>query len=192
LELIGVVELGMSRKEALQDKVLLTFEDIKILYQKRLKKIDLDKDGYSKIGYGLSVWTGHNDDESSQISFGVGSGSERIRNRCVIKIPSEGSARDRLLQLDKVKKILGLLIKIWNPDIVVLNSKELSTLLDTTNEIGWVTYVNRIKGIPKVSSKIVHEANYYGGDLFYLKTNNGLIYDYSLMNEYLSLRKQIA
>ena len=85
-----------------------------------------------------------------------------------------------------------MIIQNWNPEIVVLNSNELSNALGTTNEIGWVTYVKRVKGQYKVSSKIVHEPNYYGGDLFYLKTNNGLIYDYSLMNEYLLLKKQMT
>lgn len=191
-QFLSFYELGISRKQALQYKIIPAYEDIKRLYLKRLKKTDLDKDGYSKIGYGLSLWTGQEDDESSQISFGVGSGSERIRNRCTIKIPSEGFARERLIKLDSFKRILSLLIQTWNPDIVILTSKELSTALDTTNKIGWVTYIKQLKNISKISSRLAHETNYYGGDLFYLKTNSGLIYDYSLIDEYQLFKKQIS
>ncbi|QEM12967.1 Imm52 family immunity protein [Mucilaginibacter rubeus] len=186
-------ELGTSRKQAFENRIPLEFGYIKELYQKRLKKADLDQNGYSKIGYGLSLWTGQNEDESSQISFNVGSSSNKIRNRCLIKIPTEGVARERLLQLNKVKEIIKLLILKWNPDLVVLTSKELSTALDITNDLGWVTYVKakQRKTKYKSSSRMVHESNYHGGDLFYLTTDNGLVYDYNLINEYQSLKKQI-
>lgn len=191
-QFLNFYELGMSRKQALEREFIPSSEYVERLYRQGLKKKDMDQDGYSKIGFSLWLWSGHKDEESSQISFGVGKDSERLTNVCLIKIPIEGIAKVRLLQLDKVKQIIEVLIKNWNPDIVVLNSKELSAALNSTNEFGWVTYIKRTKGILKVSGKIVHEPNYYGGDLFYLNTNNGLAYDYSLMNEYLPLRKTIA
>jgi hypothetical protein len=159
-------ELGMSRKEAVEYKVSLTTEAIKVLYKKRLKKNDIDTKGYSKIGYRLSVWTGHKDDEACQISFGVGSSSNTATNLCLIGIPTEGIARERLLQLDKVKEIIGLLIQNWNPDVVILNSRELSNALDTTNEVGWVTYTKKLKGRIKLSDKVVHEDSLWGGTFF--------------------------
>jgi hypothetical protein len=140
----------------------------------------------------LSVWTGHEDNKSSQISFGAGKNSERLSNVCLIKIPSEGPARNRLLHFDKVKEIITLLVQNWDPDVVVLNSRELSNKLDVMNEIGWVTYRKKLKGRIKLSDKIVHESDFLGGHLFYLKTDNSLIYHYSLISEYQSLKKQIA
>jgi len=191
-QFLNLYELGMSRKQALEREFIPSSEYIERLYRHGLKKKDLDQDGYSKIGFSLWLWSGHKDEESSQVSFGVGKGSERLTNVCLIRIPTEGIAKERLLQLDKVKQIIEVLIKNWNPDKVILNSKELSTALNSTNEIGWVTYIKRTKGISKANGKIVHEPNYYGGDLFYLKTNSGLTYDYSLIDEYQSFKKQIS
>ena len=190
-QFLNLYELGNSRKQALENKVSVSSESIKKLYQKRSKKNDFDQNGYSKIGYRLSLWTGHTDYESSAISFNAGSSSTLLTDLCLINIPTEGTAKNRLLQFDKVKEIINLLIQKWNPDIIVLNSRELSNALDTTNEVGWVTYTKKLKGRVKLNDKVVHEEDFSGGHLFYLKTENDLAYDYSLMSHLLQLKKEI-
>ena len=185
----NLYELGNSRKQALENKVLLTTENIKKLYQEGVKKNDLDQEGYNKIGYSFSVWTGQEDGKSSKISFRAGTSSERLGNVCLIKLPYEGAAQDRLLRLDKVKGIMKLIIQNWDPDTMILKSGKLSDTLDTVNEVGWVTYVKKFNGRSKLGNKIIHENNFCGGHLFYLNTSNDLAYNYSLINELLPLKK---
>jgi hypothetical protein len=72
-------ELGANKKQALEHEVSISKEDIEKLYSQGLKKNDIDKDGYSKIGYRLSLWTGHKNEKSCKISFTVGKNSVRLR-----------------------------------------------------------------------------------------------------------------
>ncbi len=188
-QFLTLYELGNSRKQALENEVSLTSEIIKKLYQEGVKKNDIDQDGYNKIGYNFSVWTGHEDGKSSKISFRAGSSSERVSNVCLIKLPYEGTAKDRLLQLSKVKEIMKLIIQNWNPDTMILKSGKLSDALGTVNEVGWVTYTKNLKGRVKLNNKVVHEESFCGGHLFYLKTENGLAYDYSLIDELIPITK---
>ncbi|NVM64709.1 hypothetical protein FHW88_002998 [Mucilaginibacter sp. SG538B] len=183
---LNLYELGMSRKQALECRVSLSPEYIKKLYQGGLKKNDLDQNGYSKIGYRLSLWTGHKDGEASNVSFGVGKSSERLSNVCLIEMPAEGPARDRLLTLAKVKQIMKVLIENWQPDVVVLNSKELSNALDVGNDIGWVTYRKGLKSKIKLKSDIITQVNFIDGYLFYL--NSDVVYNYDLMNSLAALK----
>jgi hypothetical protein len=188
-QFVNLYELGWSRKKALEHKFHISYENIKQLYQKDVKKNDLDQDGYSKIGYRLSLWTGHKDGEASGISFGVGMGYERLTNSCVISIPFEGPATERLLHLNKVKEILTMVIQNWDPDFAVLNSRKLSNTLDVMNQIGWVTYLRTSKNKFYSNTGIVHEKNFNGGHLFYLQTENGLAYDYESIDKLLSFKK---
>jgi hypothetical protein len=182
-------ELGMSRKQALEHKALLSPHFIEKLYQKRIKKADFDANGYSKIGYSLSLWTGQKDAEASNISFGIGKNSTALTNVCLIQIPSEGLANHRLLHLDKVKAIITILVENWDPEVVVLNSKKISNTLDLLNEVGWVTYRKNLKGKPKLSGHVIHDDNFLGGHLFHLNTAS--VYDYDLIDELVPITKVI-
>jgi len=186
-QFVNLYELGMSRKEALEHKALLSHKYIEKLYLKRVKKNDLDPNGYSKIGYRLSLWTGHKDGEASNISFGVGKSSDKLTNVCLIQMPFEGAASDRLLHFDKIKEIITILIQKWDPEVVVLNSTELSNKLNVMNEVGWVTYRKKVKGKVKLSNKVIHDDNFLSGHLFYLNGHN--VYDYSLMDELVPITK---
>jgi len=188
-QFVNLYELGRSRKQALEHKISLSSEYIRELYLRGTKNNDLDQSGYSKIGYSLWVWTGHTDEEASNLSFSVGKSSERLSNVCLIKIPSEGVARDRLLNIEKIKKIIALLIQNWDPDMVVLNSRELSNKLDIMNEVGWVTYRKRLTGKPKLNDKVIHDSSFCGGHLFYLNSQN--VYDYDLIDNLVPITKVI-
>src|ERR1700743_119129 len=76
----NLYELGGSRKSALEHNIFVTPDNIKKLYTDGLKKNDLDLNGYCKIGFSLWAWTGHKDCEASNVSFGVGKGSDRLNN----------------------------------------------------------------------------------------------------------------
>jgi hypothetical protein len=183
-------QLGYTKREALQRKVNLDQNYISNLYRSRIKKNDLDEDGFSKIGFSIDLWTGHEEDFSSSLAINCGHSSKNFKNSCVINIPIEGEAKDRLLSIDKQKEIFHLLIDEWHPQNIIVNSKSLSGITQMPNEIGWMTYIKELKKIPDFKSKIIRK-HFNGGHLFYLETKNSFCYDYDLMEELLPLRAVI-
>ncbi|WP_256002782.1 Imm52 family immunity protein [Pedobacter deserti] len=176
-------ELGNSRKQALEKQVVIRQNELHRLFLLRVKKNDLDWEGYNSIGYRLGLWNGQSDYESSSVSFNVGCSSPRLGNNILIKFPSEGEAKQRLLGLPKVRQIIDLVVENFNPDILVLNSRRLQEELDVVNEVGWVTYKRQLIKNPTLSHKIIHDSSYKGGHLFYLRTDTGLANDYDLIND---------
>ncbi|HEV7621009.1 MAG TPA: Imm52 family immunity protein [Flavisolibacter sp.] len=177
-------EQGYTKKEALSKKIIIDKEYIEKLYKKSVKKNDLGSDGFSKIGYSIDLWSGHQEEYSSSLSINCGHSSKYFSNCCVITMPSDGRQKERLLSLVKQKELFDLLIKSWNPDNIILSSNRLKNEIGT-DEVGWITYYKLIRRIPKISDKIMYE-KYSGGHLFYLANKNS--YDYHLVKELLPLK----
>ncbi|MEO7044423.1 MAG: Imm52 family immunity protein [Ferruginibacter sp.] len=176
-------EQGYSKKEDL-NKIIIDKENIEKLFRERVKKNDIDNEGYSKIGYSIGMWSGHEEEYSSGVSINCGHSSKFFSNSCVITIPTEGVQKERLLTFIKQKELVNLLIKSWQPDNVILSSSMLKSEIGT-DEVGWITYYKSIRRIPKIINKVIYE-KYDGGHLFYLANKN--FYDHSLVNELLLLK----
>ncbi|HMK19255.1 MAG TPA: Imm52 family immunity protein [Chitinophagaceae bacterium] len=188
-EFMNWYEKGYNKKEASR-RVSIEKNNIETLYKNGIKKNDLDNEGFSNIGYSIDLWTGHKEEYSSSISINGGHASKFFSNSCVIILPIAEESKERLLKLDKQKAVISLLIKIWQPDSVVLNSNKLKDETGLINKIGWVTYFKNLNQIPKFSENIIHET-LNNGHLYYLKTKNDICYDYDLINELLSLKKLV-
>jgi hypothetical protein len=183
-------EGGVSRRKALEKRVTFNTETVERLCLQQVKKGELDNNGFAKMGFSFGLWTGHQEGESSSISFTVGSSfsSPHLCNSSVLRLPFEGAARGRLLESRKGKEILSILVDIWHPDYAVLTSQELNNRLNIVNDIGWITYRKSIACIPKTGDKVFHE-KYDDGHMFYLVGNN--CYNYDLINELMPLKKII-
>lgn len=179
-----------SRKKALEKKVSIDEDTIKRLCLEAVKKGELDERGFAEMGFLFGLWSGHLNDESSGINFTVGTAftSPHLCNACVLTIPFEGTARERLLQVEKAKKIIAIFVEIWSPDYAVLTSHQLRDKLNAANKVGWVTYYKLIRRTPKISNKVIYE-KCNSGHLFYLA--NETSYDYSLAKELLPLKEII-
>lgn len=182
-------ELGSSRKKALEKKVILNVETIKKICLKKIKRGEIDDNGFSDIGYSVQLWTGHKEEEACSISFYVGATfkTENLSNSCVLKLPYEGDAFNRLLLLNKAKTILNFFVEIFKPDYAVLTSQILRNYLDVANNIGWITYRKTVNSISQVSKEIIYEESDFA-HWFYLKSE-GKCYDYSLMKEFCTLKE---
>lgn len=185
----NLYEKGYNKKESSKN-VVIEKDNIERLYKSCIKKKDLDGEGYSKIGYLIDLWTGQKEEYSSSLTITAGHASKFFSNACVIKLPIAEEPKERLLKLDKQKIIFSLLIKIWQPDTIVLNSNELKNKTRLVNEIGWITYVKNLKDYSQKNDKIIHE-KLDNGDLFFLKLNDDISYNYDLMQELLVLKKVV-
>jgi hypothetical protein len=179
-------EGGSSRKQALEKKIVLNNETIEKLCLQQVRKGELDENGFAKMGFLFGLWSGHQDEASSSVSFNVGGAftSPHLSNSCVVTIPFEGAARKRLLQVEKAKKIISVLVDIWTPDYSVLASSSLNNKLNVVNDIGWVTYRKSIKRLPNITSQVVYEKK-NNGHWFYIKE---IKYNETLTNELLPIK----
>lgn len=171
------------RKEIILDK-----ENIEALYRKRVKRNDLTSDGFSKIGYSVSMWSGGEEEYSSNLSINCGHSSKFFSNNCVITMPTEGEKKESLLKLAKQRELVDLLVKSWDPDNIILSSNRLKSEIET-DEVGWITYYKLIKQVPKTNGNVVYE-KYNDGHLFYLANDKS--YDYNWAKELLMLKKIIG
>jgi hypothetical protein len=178
-------EGGMGRKEALSKRVTINSDTIQRLCLEQVRKGELSQDGVSKMGFLFGLWTGHKEEETSSISFSVGTASKWLTNSCVIKLPFRGSAHERLLQQKTATTIIALLVKIWNPDYAVLTSHDLNDKLDIGNKIGWITYQKFIKRTIKKMDKIIYN-QIDGGHWFYPASGN---YDEKFSDELFKIKE---
>ena len=185
-QFINWYETGMSRKKALESKINIDLKNIEALYLKGIKKNDLDANGIPKEGLIVGLWTGQCDGESSGISFVTANKfeSDYISNNCIIDIPYEGVAKDRLLKIERLRRIMCLLSKIWEPDRIILTSQELKKNLGINNQIGWVTFTKNSNF--SVGVNIIKEQIDNHGYLYYLNPEIGII-NYTHASELLAL-----
>jgi hypothetical protein len=178
-----------SRKKALEKGLSLDQESVKQMCVEMIKKGELGADGFAKMGFLFGVWTGQEEAESSGINFNVGHKFETpyLSNVCYIDLPYEGPASIRLLQRELSKSILGILVKIWKPDYAVLTSRHLRDKLDIGNQIGWITYRNTIKEVPRLGEGVSYERD-GSGHWFFAKTIGSSI---EVISKELSLIKSI-
>lgn len=169
-------------------KIIVDKENIATLYKKKIKKNDLDSEGFSRIGYSIGMWSGGEEEYSSSLSINCGHASKFFPNCCFITFPTEGEQKERLLKLNKQKDLVNLLIKSWNPDNIILSSNKLKSEIGT-DEIGWITYYKSINQTPKIKGNVIYE-KHDCGHLFYLQ--NEVSYDYNMAKELLLLKAIIT
>lgn len=157
------------------EEIEINIESIEMLYKRKIKKNDLDSEGFSRIGFSIGMWTGGKEEHSSSLSINCGHASKFFPNCCLITLPIEGEGKEKLLRLNKQRNIVNLLIKNWNPDNIILSSNKLKSEIGT-DEIGWITYYKRINQRPKIRFPLIYE-KCEQGHLFYLQ--NETSYDYT-------------
>jgi hypothetical protein len=184
-------EQGWSTKKALEREVVLDDDYIKKLCRRSVKKNDLDKNEVAKHGFIIGLWTGQKDVESGSIMFIVGHafGTVSLSNSCVLNIPFEGPARNRLLRPEVSKKIIEVMVNIWSPDYAVLISHSLREKLNDGNNLGFITYRKDIKILPVIGNDIVYKMDKVG-HWFYVGSIDGPVDD--IANKLLPLKDSIS
>lgn len=103
-------ETGWSKKEALQKKVLINTDFITEIVKKEWDK------KFPELGSKFSFWSGKDDLEDVDLSFGLGKTIENKNIKNAINISFPFDERLRLKKDDeKVSQIVELIKKCWNP-----------------------------------------------------------------------------
>lgn len=146
-------EKGNSKSIALNNVIHFNTDQIQHIYKKGIKKGDMDVEGYSKMGFRISGWSGG--DENNLLSFSISAGDDYIRtpNNCILNFPYQGQIRDKLLTTSKIIEIMKLIVVVWQPDYAVFQSSQLRDFLDAKNFVGWITYYSNKFSLPDLSNE---------------------------------------
>jgi hypothetical protein len=148
---------GMSRRQALQSKVEPTFESLRNLLSKGRSRRDDNKEVIEDLGFHLALWNGLNGyNGGAGVYIHCGSYPDPTMhepNFCDIDFPYGGSALNRLLQVDKLCKIIDIMVTCWNPDWAWVSTYDIRGIIYPGmyrgQAVGWLTYIsNRYGALP--------------------------------------------
>jgi hypothetical protein len=101
-------------------------------------------------GFSLGLWNGETQEAASSVSLSCGAASVWVPNSCVVRLPGEGLAAERLLQAPVLARILRAMVLAWEPESGVATSHGfqggVSESVEADTFVGWVTYVSHRRG----------------------------------------------
>jgi hypothetical protein len=116
----------------------------------QLLRMFLQEEPSSTLGYSLTLWDGKTDEGSSNIRLSCGYTSRWVSNACVLSLPKEGPASERLLQAPVLARILRAMALAWEPECgVALSHEHLDKVSETAAAgtfLGWVSYFSHRRG----------------------------------------------
>ena len=144
-----------SMKEALAHRVDTRSEALS-------KAFTQQKARQPKDDFFLRLWNGGLHGGASSFTLFCGSASLRVANSCVVSLPEEGRAEERLSQAPVLARILRAMVLAWEPECGVALSHEhldkVSESADVGTFIGWVTYLSHRRGpVPPLPSPVLVE-----------------------------------
>jgi hypothetical protein len=112
-----------------------------------------------ELGFSLGLWNGDNTSDASRLSLTCGCASPWVSNACVVNLPEEGSAAQRLLQASVLAQVLKAMVLAWEPEYGVATSHSLREHLSESAEagtfLGWVSYFSHRRGlVPPLPSPV--------------------------------------
>ena len=115
-------EKAGSKKEALEHKVVLDYDNVKRLFTKRGKD-----DAYPKVSYTTGIWNGANED-GDMISLSVSLGSSETQyftNNCVLELPYEGKGFKFYRSQNNQERLINLFRRYWSPEWIVVDDTKM-------------------------------------------------------------------
>ncbi|HEX8440482.1 immunity 52 family protein [Archangium sp.] len=109
-------------------------------------------------GFSLGCWNGETH-EAASVSLHCGNASVWVSNLCLVDLPDEGSAMERLFQAPTLAQVLRAMVVVWEPEWGVVSSDALRNLQTESGTagtfMGWVTYFSRRRGpLPSLPSPV--------------------------------------
>ncbi|MDY7225957.1 immunity 52 family protein [Hyalangium rubrum] len=121
------------------------------LFLRGRNRTDLHERVIEALGFSLDVWNQLPDAKAAKLSINCGVFSEEISNTCIVELPSQGEAVERMLSLPTLIQVLTSMVIAWDPDWGVVNTnRALMELVprgdERTSDVGWVTYLAHRRG----------------------------------------------
>ncbi|MFL5344025.1 MAG: immunity 52 family protein [Hyalangium sp.] len=124
-------------------------EELKDLLLRGRSRTDLDKQIMEDLGFGLRVWNQQPDVSSTKVSLRCGASTEAVSNVCLVNLPSEGEAVERILTAPGLARILRCMATAWDPDWGIATSTKARARMSVDEQdadAGWLMYFARRRG----------------------------------------------
>ncbi len=114
----GWYQSGTSRQRALENELSIDVLTLRSLLLQGRNRTDTDGTVISDLGFRLSAWNGGRGggDVVLRVHCGGHAGNPHIWNSCVIVLPDEGSAIERVLSISILQRLLEAVILCFEPD----------------------------------------------------------------------------
>ncbi len=136
-------EKGWTLEEALRHRVEPRTDALLEAFRRQEERPE-------ELGFSLGLWNGDTTQDASRLSLTCGCASPWVSNACVVHLPEEGSAAQRLLQAPVLARILRAMVLAWDPEWGVASSHALRAHLSESAEagtfLGWVSYFSQRRG----------------------------------------------
>ena len=113
-------------------------------------RTDVDKEVIEDLGFRLNVWNQRPDAQATKLSISSGVYTEWVSNVCLLDLPSQGEAAERMLTAPVLSQALECMATAWDPDWGVVSTQYAIDLLPKTQNgearVGWMTYFSRRRG----------------------------------------------
>lgn len=144
---------GMSRKKALKNRIAINDDSIREIFIRSRNTNDIDGHTLDNLGYTLGLWNGRKEEESVGISISCSIHAENINlmNSCIISFPEASSAAGkRLLNTSFIRKLLELVVEVWEPDWGVVTSHQFRRHINPVPRVpfvAWFLYLSERRGV---------------------------------------------
>jgi hypothetical protein len=148
--------LGRARKDALAHRLDVSdTSSLKELLERGRNRRDADRTVIEELGFGLGAWNGGVGGAESSLHLSCGSYASTpaawIPNSCVLDLPSDAPASERLLTVAALLRIIEVMAAAWDPDWGVVMSTAFQQMVPSGEVgapvVGWLTYL----GLPPQS-----------------------------------------
>ena len=149
---------GRTQKEAVKNPISTDAPFLIDLLQRGRNRREIDQTIIDTLGFMLGFWNGAGGDHASSILFtcGAHTGNRHLLNSCLLNLPHEGKALERLLNVNVLKAVLDVVVTSWEPDwaSVIPRSQTQPANFDARVPfVGWLTYLSHRRGrIPELPS----------------------------------------
>lgn len=113
-------------------------------------RTDVGKSVIEALGFSLQVWNQRPDARATTLSISCGGDAETVSNSCLMDLPSEAEAAERLLNVSTLVQVMNCMATAWDPDWGVANTSLTLDLIPRTvkgeTQVGWLTYLARRRG----------------------------------------------
>jgi len=139
---------GRSQGAALASRIK-DAHDLRRAFEGGANRRDIDGSAIRGLGRRVGLWNGRSDSACSlaiKCGGNLSAPQQWIPNSCVLTMPEERPAADRLANVDELLSILGDMISAFDPDWAVVDSvRSHHTSPAGTPTIGWITYLSDLK-----------------------------------------------